>query len=363
MAFIKGLELCESFFEEALKPLLAAKFPDLAYSAGRLDRGSDVLGFDTPQSMDHDWGPRVQLFLREEDWASIQGTLDEFLGNELPFEFRGFSTHFALHDDGTRFPEKKQLRPIRHGIAIATLSQFFMAYLGVDPQAGIGDGDWLLFPQQHLRTIRSGRVFHDGLGSLHTIKESLAWYPADIWIHLLACQWRRIDQIAPQMGRCGDVGDELGSRMIATRLVHEIMGLCFLMERQYAPYSKWFGTAFSQLACAEALTPLFEKIMKAENWKQRELGLSNAYGLAIRQLNGLKLTPAVDTSLAPFHHRPYLVPNAAAIIEALHGAIQSKAVQSLPQYIGSVDQFVDATDVLDYVQRCQALKAMYPLVQ
>jgi hypothetical protein len=52
------------------------------------------------------------------------------------------------------------------------------------------------------------------------------------------------------MARCGDVGDELGSRLVAARLIEELMRLCFLMEKQYWPYAKWFGTAFSKLACA-----------------------------------------------------------------------------------------------------------------
>ena len=61
--FIKGLKLGEIFYEEAVKPILATHFPRLGYSAARLDAGSDVLGFDTPQSMDHDWGPKFTLFL------------------------------------------------------------------------------------------------------------------------------------------------------------------------------------------------------------------------------------------------------------------------------------------------------------
>jgi hypothetical protein len=32
-----------------------------------LGNGSEVLGFDTELSTDHDWSPRVVLFLRDED--------------------------------------------------------------------------------------------------------------------------------------------------------------------------------------------------------------------------------------------------------------------------------------------------------
>ena len=46
--FIKGLELSELFYEQAVKPILAKSFPDLTYSAALIGRGSEVLGFDTP---------------------------------------------------------------------------------------------------------------------------------------------------------------------------------------------------------------------------------------------------------------------------------------------------------------------------
>jgi hypothetical protein len=58
-------------------------------------------------------------------------------------------------------------------------------------------------------------------------------------------------QEEPFVARTGDVGDELGSQVIAGRLVRALMQLCFLMERRYAPYSKWFGTGFSRLSIAE----------------------------------------------------------------------------------------------------------------
>ncbi len=37
------------------------------------------------------------------------------------------------------------------------------------------------------------------------------------------------------------IGDEVGSALIGSRLVRDIMRLCFLMEQTYAPYAKWFG--------------------------------------------------------------------------------------------------------------------------
>ena len=116
--------------------------------------------------------------------------------------------------------------------------------LGVDADAPLNAVDWLLMPQQRLLGVTSGAVFHDGLQALIPLREKLAFYPQDVWLYLLAAQWTRISQEEAFVGRCGDLGDELGSQVIAARLVRDLMRLCFLMERRYAPYSKWLGTAF-----------------------------------------------------------------------------------------------------------------------
>ena len=66
------------------------------------------------------------------------------------------------------------------------------------------------------------RVFDDGArASSSRCATQLAWYPDDVWLWLLACQWRRIDQEEPFVGRTAEVGDELGSRVIAARLVRD----------------------------------------------------------------------------------------------------------------------------------------------
>ena len=131
--------------------------------------------------------------------------------------------------------------------------------------------DWLTFPQQKLRTITGGAVYHSGLGELDALRDRLRYYPRDVWLYLMAAGWTRISQEEAFIGRTGDVGDELGSRVIAARLIRDLMMLCFLIERVYAPYSKWFGTGFSKLACAPTLTPIFQRVLSAETWREREV--------------------------------------------------------------------------------------------
>ena len=99
------------------------------------------------------------------------------------------------------------------------------------------------------------------------MRERLAFYPRDVWLYLLAAGWARIGQEEHLMGRAGSVGDEVGAALIAARLVRDVMRLGFLMERQYPPYPKWFGTAFRRLACAERLLPALERTLQATTWQ------------------------------------------------------------------------------------------------
>ncbi len=353
-AFIPGMALSERLYRDAVRPILAARYPRLAHSAARLDYGSDVLGFDTPQSMDHGWGPRLTLFLAEQDCDDLGAAVAETLARELPIEIAGFPTHF-VGEGGEVQMQPAGGRPIRHGVTVTTAARFFADYLGFDPASPIADAAWLTVPPQRLRTIAAGRVFHDGLDQLEPARRALAWYPDDVWFHLMAVQWQRISQDEPFMARCGDVGDDLGSRLMAARLARELMQVCFLIERQHAPYAKWFGTAFARLACAAQLAPILGAVLDGADWRQREARLSEAYLIAAEMHNQLAVTPPIAPEVAPFHSRPYLVPHAERFVEALRQAIRSPAVKAWPPHVGAVWQFSDSTDVLESTRLCGAL--------
>ncbi|MCG2766853.1 MAG: DUF4037 domain-containing protein [Anaerolineae bacterium] len=367
--FIKGLRLSELLYEEAVKPILATHFPGLPYSAALLRYGSDVLGFDTPQSRDHDWGPRLMLFLTEGDYETHCDRMDQVLRQELPPEIHGYSTDFGHHEDGTALmvaadggPGSRASLPARtinHGVMFFTVRAFFKDVLRFDPDEELRAIDWLTLPEQCLRSVTSGRVFHDGLSQLEPIRARLRYYPQDVWLYLLAAQWRRISQEEPFMGRCGQVGDELGSRLVAARLVRDLMKLCFLMERQYTPYIKWLGTAFKQLDCARRLTPILMQVLDATSWQEREKPLVSAYELVAEMHNELGITDPLPVKASRFHNRPFLVIHADNFADAIRAAITSEEVRALPTHLGAIDQFVDSTDVLSNPEWFNRFKLLY----
>jgi hypothetical protein len=250
-------------------------------------------------------------------------------------------------------------RPLNHGVKIVTIRYFFERYLTVNPLEKMSPIDWIALPEQQLRSIVSGRIFHDGLMQLQSIQEKLSYYPNDVWLYLLSTQWRRIAQDEPFMGRCAQVGDELGSRVVGSRLVYDIMKLCFLMEKQYAPYIKWFGTAFSKLKSADILTPILGRVFEAISWEDRQEHLVKAYEILAGMHNDLGITKPMRTKVANFHNRPFLVIWADDFAQAIYEAIQEEAVLALPKYLGAIDQFVDSTDVLSKPKRYPKIRHMF----
>jgi len=355
--FIPGLELSERFYEGAVKPILAQRFPDLLYSAALIGAGSEVLAFDTPQSMDHDWGPRLMLFLGEADHEAHHREIDRTLRQELPVEIDGYPTNFGHHDDGTTVMAATERGSINHGVTFLTVRRYFEGVLGFDPTGDIRAVDWVSVPEHRLRMLTAGCVFHDGLGQLAPIRARLRYYPDDVWLYLLAAQWRRIAQEEAFMGRCGQVGDDLGSRLVAARLVRDLMRLCFLMERRYAPFVKWFGTAFAQLDCAKALGPTLTRVLEADSWQARQAHLTTAYQFGAGRHNALGITEPLTTGVSPYHSRPFLVIHADRFVEAIRAEIKSEDVLALPEHLGSIEQFVDATDALKHLDRFRAIYA------
>lgn len=363
--FMKGLDLSRAFFEEAVQPILDAHFPALMYTAGLIGSGSEILGYDTEMSTDHHWGPRLMLFLASDDETTHANAISQTLSENLPYTFHGYSTHFtdpnyAGGDNGTQLLEIITEGPINHRVEIMTVDHFMGWYLGFDSQHKLSPADWLSIPQQKLLTFAGGDIYHDDL-NLAEIRSRLSYYPHDVWLYLLACSWSRIGQDEHLAPRAGYVGDELGSAVIAGRLVASIMQLCFLMEKRYAPYPKWFGTAFAELDCATDLIPILRRVQMGETYQVREDALAEAYTILNIMHNDLNLTPPITPAVNQFHGRPFRVSDGWRYSEALCDAITDEAVQAIASTtaIGSIDQFSDSTDMKEGVYLRARIAELY----
>lgn len=360
--FLPGLLLSRRFYWEAVRPLLDLHFPGVPHAAALIGPGSEVLGFDTELSMDHDWFPRVQLFLRQQE-SGLEAGIHEVLAKGLPHRFLGLPVDAVPYapEPETRIMAERDGVPVRHGVVALTVRAASRQWLAWEPDRDPEPADWLTFPSQVLRSVTDGTVHHDGAGELTTFRSRLAWYPRDVWLYLLAAGWRRIAQEEHLMPRAGHAGDEPGSSIIASRLVRDCMSLCFLMERCYAPYPKWFGTAFRKLSCAGDLAPVLWRALQAPTWQAREVALCEAYEYLARLHNRMALTEPLPETVSAYYSRPFQVIHGDRFAQAILGQITDPAVRQIAErgLIGSVDQFSDSTDVRSHGSWRPRLKGLY----
>jgi hypothetical protein len=357
--FIPGLRLSELYYHEAVAPILARHFPALPHAAALIGYSSEVQGFDDARSTDHMWGPRLVLLLPPDDFAATRAAVDVALRAELPLSFYGYSTNFGGEDhEGTRLLQPVERGPVNHLVQMDTLAGFFEGYLGHNPSNEISVLDWLTFSEHRLRAVTGGRVYNDDLG-LEAARQRYAYYPEDVWRYLLAADWMKISQEEPFVGRTSEVGDEAGSRIIAARLCQDVMHLGFLMERVYAPYSKWFGTAVARLECSPALLPLITAALSAPDYPHREQYLTAAYEHLARMHNALGITAPLPEQVSLFHNRPFRVIHGEVFADAILASISDEAVRALPRYVGSVNQWVEPVDVKDVLPLLRKASAIY----
>ncbi len=295
--FVSGLTLARSFFSEVVEPILAKKTPGVAYAAALIGPGSDVLGFDTPISTDHDWGPRLQIFLPAAESPERATLIERVLASELPRAYHGHPISFSPPDErGRRFPLEDDSPPLDHLIEVTSVGAYCQRLLGFDPLEGMDARKWVRPPQARLLELTAGEVFADPVGELTRLREELGYYPRDAWIFLMAAQWRAISRREALVARNGVGGDDLGSRLALAGLSYEIIRLAFLLERRYAPWDRWLGRALMSLRSASRLAPLLSRAFSAYDWTQRELRLMDAYAILVALHNHLGLTKPFEIS-------------------------------------------------------------------
>lgn len=337
---MSGIELARAYWDDVVRPVLDHKLPDVPRAAGRLGTGSDVLGLDDETSRDHDWGLRLTLLVP----ADRIDEVDRALAASLPASFRGSPTAFPLTSDMT----------VRHRIEVAAPAQFVRSRTGLDlagGEQGEGGGeisalritDWLSLTGQSVLEVTAGPVFEDTSGEITALRDWLTWYPHDVWLHVLAADWTRIAQELPFVGRTGQRGDDLGSRLIAARLVTALVRLGFLLERRWPPYPKWAGTLFTRLPVAPSAGGPLAGALAAATWQEREAALHAACEVLHERQRAVGL-PALDgAACEPFYDRPFT--GLRDVAGVLRAAVTDPEVRALA-HRGGVEQWVDDVGTL-----------------
>jgi len=141
-----------------------------------------------------------------------------------------------------------------------------------------------------------------------------------------------------------------------------MMQLFFLMEKRYAPYSKWFGTAFQELDCAATMHPLLWRVQQSVTWEARMNALADAYVALVQLHNLLGITPTIAAQRQQFFTRPFTVIFGGAVAKAIAATITDSEVKAIMRHgslIGNIDQFSDNTDLREHTHWRERVKHLY----
>jgi hypothetical protein len=150
------------------------------------------------------------------------------------------------------------------------------------------------------------------------------------------------------VGRTGGIGDDLGSRIEASRLVRYIIEMVFILEKNYIPYEKWFTVAFKNLNLAKILEPILLDILKESKWQQREKLLCDVYLELFKKHVDLNLIPNIEIKPIQFYNRPQLIVPVKKVLNEIMTQIKDQ-INDIAYKVGSINQFIDISNNMDSI--------------
>ena len=285
---MKGLELSKQYYEAYGRQMLS-RFPELEneYAVGLVGRGSECFGFDDEISKDHDYGPSFCIWLKKEIYERYGNRLQAAY-DEMPREFMGFPARI-MEETG-------------HGrVGVLCIEDFYFGLLGIDdvPQT---NSEWLRLEDENLATATNGEVFEDRLGLFSRIREGLlSYYPEDVRLKKIAARMAKASRAGQyNYVRAMRRGERVAAELFLHEFIKEIMELVYLLNRRYAPFTKWMHKGMEDLpTCSEIgdMINLFYQVKEPENALERTLIVEAICNIVVQELQAQGLTNIDDNFL------------------------------------------------------------------
>jgi hypothetical protein len=233
---MKGLELSRRYWEEMCRPVIEAQYPDKInrLAAGLIGDGSECYGFDDEISQDHDFGPRIMIWLTDKDYSEFGAGLQKLIGT-ITKDFLGYhGVNTSLYGEG------------REGVF--TVGSFYRRFIGLEhPPENIAQ--WRLIPEVNLSIATNGEVFYDGPGEFTRFRDMLSGgYPKDLRLKKIAARCMTAAQSGQyNYPRSIKRGEAVGAFMAASEFINSAISLIYLLNNKYKPFYKWMHRGLLQL--------------------------------------------------------------------------------------------------------------------
>lgn len=357
---MKGLDLCEAFYWEVVRPIMAHRFPTLLerHAAGLIGYGSDVLGHDDEWSRDHEWGARCHIWLTERDYAEHAAGLDRALTEEVPVSFRGCPARFTPDEAREVLVPHKDSTGLHH-VAITTLSRHMHIQLGMTA-AEPAWVDWLVIPEQKLLEWTRGRIFIDPPGEITALRKRLAYLPEGVWLYKLKEAWSHFGGLyVPVLADLR--GDSFSARLALNRLAEKAVQLIFLYNRQYRPGTyKWISRELARIGPAAARQGrMLEAAILEPNAAQAVHRIEEVLEELADLHNQLRITAPVKLEASHPYARGLQDRSYSSLEKVLTASLSPELCQlEIP---GGVDQFVTSPYILVWAEHYSKFRTLYQM--
>lgn len=285
-----NLVRCRRFYEKYGAPMIHEIFPEYEHriAVGMVGEGSDCFGFDDEISKDHDYGIGFCMWLLPED--------DRQIGEALQKEYDRLLEEYRQRLINSRGYEADIIELfLKKRRGVFEIHAFYEDLLGTgaiwnvqedgskQPEDESGqrepllDDVWQRLPEERLATAVNGEVFRDDLGTFTAIRDQIrAYYSDEIRGKRIAEKLHEFSQYAQSnYSRMMARKDYVTAKICVAEGMKAAMGLCYLLDRVYAPYYKWMRKGMEILgrrsAAPQKIIKLLDRIsglgLQAEAWK------------------------------------------------------------------------------------------------
>ncbi|MFC1838760.1 DUF4037 domain-containing protein [Thermodesulfobacteriota bacterium] len=201
---------------------------------GLVGDGSECYGFDDEISQDHDFGPRIMVWLTPEDFDEFGEKLQNIILN-LPRKFLGYNgVNTSQYGEG------------REGVF--TIPGFYKRFIGVDqPPSTVRE--WRSLPESNLSLVTNGEVFSDPPGEFTRFRNALLeGYPKDLRLKMMAARCMKMAQSGQyNYARSLKRRESVAAQMAASEFIDSTISLIYLMNNRYKPFYKWMHRGLMEL--------------------------------------------------------------------------------------------------------------------